>query len=250
MFNITTEDMTGSDDPTQPVILLGNDRGPYSLRDYLRVPHASFVLNHNERARVPVTISIPSDAEPGGRYGSMLVDTVAIEAVSGDVTQTTPQSAIIARIGTLFFVTVEGDITRDGELTEFGTIGKKRVYTSGPIPFGIFHTNRGSTHIAPYGELRIHNLVGEEVGVVSLDPWFILPASERLREVTWNRELLLGRYTATVVIQRGYDDLVDTASFTFYVLPWRIVLGTFFGLFILIFGIRFFFRTFEFKRKG
>jgi hypothetical protein len=249
VFNLTTEDMTGSNDLTKPVVLLGGARGPYSLKDYLIVPDRSFELGQNERARIPVTISIPPDAEPGGLYGSMLVDTVAIEADSGVTNQTVPQSAIVARIGTLFFVTVSGEIVREARMSEFGTLGKKKFYGNGPIPFGILHENTGSMHIVPYGEVRITNMLGEEVGFVELEPWFVLPQSERLREITWNRDLLFGRYTATAQINRGYDDVIDTLSVSFWVLPWKLVTGAFGILFFTLFLIRLFFRTFEFKRR-
>lgn len=250
IFNLTTEDMTGSTDLSKPVVLLGSDRGPYSLRDYLQFDHASFELEQNERARIPVTISIPADAEPGGLYGSVLVDTVAIEATGGETTDTVPQSAIVARIGTLYFVTVEGDISRDAHLLDFGTIGKKYIYSEGPITFGILHENTGSMHIAPYGEIRITNMFGEEVGFVELEPWFVLPQAQRLREVTFTREFLFGRYTATARINRSYDDIIDTETYSFWVLPWKIVSGVFLALFLVFFLIRTFFRTFEFKRKS
>lgn len=249
-FNLTTEDMTGSRDLNTPILLLGSDRGPYSLKDYLSVPAVQFELEQNERARVPVTISIPPDAEPGGLYGSVLVNTTAIEAVSGESENTVPQSAIVARIGTLFFVTVPGEVEQNGKLKKFGTREDQRFYGSGPISFGILHENNGSIHIAPYGEVRITNMLGEEVGFVTLEPWFVLPGAERLREVTWTRELLLGRYTATAQINRSYDDIIDEASVSFWVLPWKIVLGVFGTLFVIIFLIRAFFRTFEFKRKS
>ncbi len=248
-FNLTTEDTAGSTDLNKPIILLGNERGPYSLRDYLSVPDTHFELAHNERARIPVTISIPPDAEPGGLYGTMLVDTLAIEPDSGETTQTVPQSPIIARIGTLFFVTVPGDVLHDAKLVEFGTIGKQKFFGSGPIKLGILHENTGSIHIAPYGEVRIVNMLGEEVGLVDLEPWFILPQSERFREITWTREFLFGRYTATAEISRGYDDIVDILPFTFWVLPWKLVTAGFGVVFITIFLIRTFFRKFEFKRK-
>lgn len=250
IFNLTTEDMTGSTDITKPVVLLGSDRGPYSLRDYLKVEHRSFELEHNQRARIPVTIEIPVDAEPGGLYGSMLVDTVAIEAESGESTNTVPQSAIIARIGTLFFVTVDGDVNHEGQLVDFGTIGKQRFFGSGPISFGILHENKGSIHIAPYGEVRIQNMLGDEVGFIELEPWFILPGSERLRELSWNRDFLVGRYTAIAQINRSYDDVIDTATFTFWVLPWKLLLAGFGAIFIALFLIRTFLRTFEFRRKN
>lgn len=248
-FNLTTEDAAGSNDAEMAIVLLGEERGPYSLKDYLSVPYGSFELAHSERARIPVTISIPRDAEPGGLYGSVLVDTVAIDAVAGDTAGTVPQSAIVARIGTLFFITVAGEAERDAHLAEFATAPKQRFFQNGPIPFGILHENTGSVHVAPYGELRIRNMFGAEVGYLEIEPWFVLPQSVRLREISWDRDYLFGRYTATVAINRGYDDIVDEASYTFWVLPWKPIAGAFAVLFIVFFFIRAFFKRFEFKRK-
>ncbi len=248
-FNLTIEDAAGSRDPETSIVLLGDDRGPYSMKDYISVPAMSFELGHNERARIPVTITLPKDAEPGGLYGSVLVDTVAVDAVKGDPDGTAPQSAIIARIGTLFFITIPGDIARDGGLSDFATVPKQMFYQSGPIPFGVFYENKGNMHLAPYGEIRIRNMFDEEVGSVVLEPWLVLPQSLRLREVTWNREFLFGRYTATIAINRSYDDIIDTAEYSFWVLPWKFLLAGFGALFVVIFIIRAFFRTFEFKRK-
>jgi hypothetical protein len=180
----------------------------------------------------------------------MLVDTLAVKPDDGITTQTSPQSPIIARIGTLFFVTVPGDVLHDAELIEFGTQGKQKFFTSGPIKLGLLHKNTGSIHVAPYGEVRIINMLGDEVGVVDLEPWFILPQSERIREITWTREFLFGRYTAVAEISRGYDDIVDTASFTFWVLPWKLVTTGFVAIFLTLFLIRAFFKKFEFKRKS
>jgi hypothetical protein len=248
-FNLTTEDAAGSHTADTAIILLGDEHGPYSLKDYVSVPYASFELAQSERAHIPVTISIPGDAEPGGLYGSILVDTVAIDAVSADASGTVPQSAIVARIGTLFFITVAGEAERAAELSEFATAPKQRFFQSGPIRFGILHENTGSVHVAPYGELRIHNMFGAEVGYLEIDPWFVLPQSVRLREISWNRDYLFGRYTATVAINRSYDDIVDERSYTFWVLPWKPIALTFVGLFVVFFALRAFFRRFEFKRK-
>ncbi len=250
IFNLTLEDMVGSRDPETSMVLLGSDTGPYSIKDYVHVPSFRFELGHNQRARIPVTITLPPNAEPGGLYGSVLVDTTAVDAVKGDPDGTAPQSAIIARIGTLFFITIPGDIARDGELNDFATVPKQMFYQNGPIPFGIYFENKGNMHLAPYGEIRIRNMFNEEVGSVELEPWFVLPQSLRLREVTWNREFLFGRYTATVAINRSYDDIIDTQEYSFWVLPWKFLLAGFGALFVVIFIIRAFFRTFEFKRKG
>jgi hypothetical protein len=246
-FELTVEDIAGSVDASRSVVLLGDERGPYSLKDYISFPEKTFTLDLGQRARIPVTISVPSDAEPGGFYGSVLVSTVQTEA-DVDPSQTT-RSPIIARVGTLFFVSVPGMVQRSGETKEIGLKNKQWWYETGPIDFTILYENTGSVHLNPYGELRVRNSFGEEVGFMELEPWFALPKSLRSREVTWDRELLFGRYTATVAINRGYDDVVDERSVVFWVLPWKVVSTIFFMVFGVVFGLRLFFKRFEFKRK-
>ena len=92
-------------------------------------------------------------------------------------------------------------------------------------------------------------MTGDEVGFIELDPWFALPKSLRTREVSWNRDLLIGRYKATAFINRGYDDIVDEVSVTFWVMPWKLAVGTFSTLFVLFLILRFVATRFEFKRK-
>ncbi len=250
IFELTSEDATGSTDPAQALVLLGDDRGPYSMKDYVKVEAPRFELPHNVRARIPVTISIPADAEPGGLYGSLLISTVTTDAKAGDGAGTASQSAVVARIGTLFFITIPGKVEKDGDLKDFTTVPPQSVYQNGPIPFGILFENRGPIHLAPYGEIRIRNFFNEEVGFIELSPWFVLPKSVRLREISWEREFLFGRYTATAYINRSYDDTIDEKTFTFWVLPWKPIAVGFVGIFIVLFIIRAFFKNFEFKRKS
>jgi hypothetical protein len=249
-FKLEVEDAAGSDDPSMPVVLLGDDIGPYTLRDYIQLPTDTIELDHNERARVLVTVAVPQDAEPGGRYGSVLVTTLSREAEIDGSNGAAPSSAIVSRVGTLFFLTIPGDTLTQGALQSFATVGNTGVYAEGPVDFQILFENTGDLHLNPYGEIRITNMFNEEVGFVELDPWFSLPRSLRSREVSWDRELLIGRYTATAHINRGYDDVVDTQSVTFWVLPWKVIVPVFVGLFLLFFFLRFVSRNFEFKRKG
>ncbi len=249
-FNFVVEDATGSNDPATPVVLLGNDRGPYTLKDYISVPHAHIDLKHNERARIPVTISVPVDAEPGGRYGSILVTTVSKNAIKGDDSGTAPSSAIVSRIGMIFFLTIPGKTNIDGEFKSIKTLPQKTFFAKGPINFQLLFENKGDLHLNPYGEIRIKNMLDQEVGAIELDPWFALPKSLRSREVSWDRELLMGKYTATAEIHRGYGDTVDTQVVTFWVIPWKLVALVFGALFVLFFMLRFIAKNFEFKRKS
>jgi hypothetical protein len=245
-FTLVVDDIMGTADGSSAVVLADGERGPYSIRDYISFPESTFRLELGERARIPITITIPPDAEPGGHYGSIFVTT---ERVADDSGSSVPRSPIIARIGSLFFITIKGESEIGGETKSITTINDDWWYESGPVKFGILYENTGSLHLNPYGEISINNMLGDEVGFVELEPWFVLPKSLRNREVVWDREFLFGRYTATAKVNRGYEDIVDEVSVTFWVLPWKIVGGTFLIIFIIVFGIRAFFRNFQFTRK-
>ena len=250
LFEFQTEDAVGSKDGSAAVSLLGERTGPYSLKDFISVPYEKFYLEHGQRVRVPVTVAIPADAEPGGWYGSLLTLITSDPNQSAGVTGAKPGSTIISRIGTLFFVTSPGNINREGSLIDFSTLSGKRVFLDGPIDLGLTYENTGSVHLSPYGRITITNIIGEEVGLVDMQPWFILPKSLRTKEVSWDREFLIGRYQATVELNRGYDDIVDEMTFTFWVLPWKIMLVAFAATFIFFLILRFIFTRFEFKRKN
>ncbi|HLP44268.1 MAG TPA: hypothetical protein VK145_03255 [Candidatus Nanoarchaeia archaeon] len=242
-FSLEVEDFTGSKNPNEAVVLLGDDRGPYSLRDFLKFESSTFELRNGERAIIPVTVSLPTDVDPGGHYGSVLVRTTQKEA-------TGPQSsAIVSRLGVLFFVKVPGDVEEEGQLTGFNTLNGQKIFGKGPITLRLLYENNGSVYVNPYGEIRIKNMIGQEVGMVEVDPWFSLPQSIRMREITWNRPFLFGRYTATASINRGYDNIVDTLDVSFWVIPWKIALGILACLFVLIMALRFIITRFEIKRK-
>ncbi len=245
-FELTVEDMSGSATGEEAVVLLGDQDGPYSLKDYISFPQNKINLDLGQRAKVPVTISMPPNAEPGGYYGAVLVNTVQDD---GSEESGLARSPIVARIGTLFFISVPGEAEVSGETIDFSTIGDKWWYKEGPVDLGITFENTGSVHLNPYGEVRVTNMFGAEVGFLELEPWFVLPKAMRVREVTWDSELLLGRYTLTANINRGYNDIIDTKVVHIWVVPWKFLLTVFGSLFIIFFLIRLFFRTFELKRK-
>jgi hypothetical protein len=245
-FAFAIEDMSGSADGSQAAVLLGDQNGPYSLRDYVSVPQPIITLGLGQRAQVPVTITMPENAEPGGYYGGILVSTIQDEGTTDGAVARSP---IVARVGTLFFIQVPGEVERSGALVDFSTLGNEWWYDKGPIDLGITYENTGSVHLNPYGEIRIKNMMGSEIGFVEIEPWFVLPKSLRTREVTWDNQFLLGRYTVTASINRGYDDIVDEQTVHIWVLPWQFLLTVFGGLFVLFFLIRLFLNTFELKKR-
>lgn len=251
MFSIGEEDFVGSQDPNQTVVLLGNDAGPYSLKDYIRSATTSVFIPHGKRVRVPVFVNVPADAQPGGLYGSLVVSTVSRTASSTSETGAVAISPVITRIGTLFFVRVAGDVNPNGKLEGFSISGKKKIlWDNSDVRFDILFRNTGNVHINPAGTIVVSNMLGSPVGNISIDPWFAMPQSLRFRQVEWNPPFMFGRYVAEATISRGYGSTTDVAKLVFWVIPWKAIIIIFIVISAMIGGYKFIRSRFRIVRKS
>lgn len=238
-FQIQIEDFTGSRDLQKAVVLLDGEKGPYSLKDYLKIDSKTFSINNAERVTIPVTISLPTDAQPGGLYGSVVISTVTTgeeQVLQGE--NSAGVSPVITRIGSLMFIRVAGDVKEDLIQKDFSLKDHAWLLGAPPINFQLLYENNGTVHENPKGRIHVKNIFGAEVADLEVEPWFILPDSLRIRELTWNPAFLMGRYTATAEIQKGYKDLVDTKTIVFWVVPWKIILLAFIVIVLIVIVIR------------
>ena len=102
----------------------------------------------------------------------------------------------------------------------------------------MLYENNGTVHENPSGFIHVTNMFGSEIANLEVEPWFVLPDSLRVRELSWNSQFLFGRYVATAEIKKGYGDLVDTASVTFWIIPWKIIALAFIGIIVIVSIIR------------
>lgn len=215
-FKISFEDfVAGSGDSA--VSLLGTETSKTSLKNFLFVEKDTFTLNHGERLNLPVTVSIPVNSTPGGKFASVLVSAIAETSRVTESDSAYTGSVVLGRIGSLFFVTVPGDTLSRGELVSLKTKNQKKLFFSNQIPLRIEYKNSGNISLNPYGIIEIKNIFGEVVSKKILDPWYTLPESIRTRDVIVEGSFF-GRYTAVAQVNRGYEDVVDSKSFTFYVI--------------------------------
>ncbi|MDE2041184.1 MAG: hypothetical protein KGI59_02285 [Patescibacteria group bacterium] len=241
-FSLSEEDTEGSNDPNQPIVLLGDDRGPYSLKDVLSIATTSVDIPHAEKAFVPVTISIPADAQPGGLYGSVLVSVKAnADASPADSANTTDSNPVITRLATLFFVRVAGNADESGRLADFSLSGGHSImFDEQPLDFNLVFKNDGNVHLVPHGTITVSNIFNSPIANIDVDPWFAMPQSLRFRQISWMPPFLFGRYTARAYISRGYASTSDQANIVFWVIPWKIIAGIVVGLTLVVFVIRWF----------
>jgi len=248
-FNVAVEDFTGSLDPNEPAFqFLGDEKSPYSLKDSIFPETTSFSLKHGERIWLPVKITIPKDAEPGGRYGAVLISLKNPDQFrSVEPSKATPTIKIVSRLASLFYIRIKGDAKEDGLLKDFST--DRKFYERGPVIFKVLYENNGNIHLKPLGKIEIFNVMGKKVGEEEVTQFFVLPNSVRMRDVSWNRNMLFGYYTANVTLERGYGDLSDTKTIHFWVIPWKIILALFAACLVVVFAIYWIISKFEIRRK-
>lgn len=224
-FKITKEDFEGSRDLERVTVFLGEEKGRFSLKDWLQPDIEEFSLEQGQRINLEVKITVPQEAAPGGYYA-------AVFAASQPRPEEAGQAKVISRLGALFFVRVEGEVKEEGFLKEFKS--NKFYYQKGPVEFELISENDGNVHLIPYGLIEIRSILGRKAAELRLAPWFILPDSLRVRKVSWSKGNLFGYYTATAKINRGYQNIIDEKSVRFVVIPWQILLLSLVGLILII----------------
>ena len=200
----------------------------YSLASWIVIGPEEFTLGPNEQRFVDFTINVPLNAEPGGKYGSVLASTIGIVSPGKEVTGVT----FTQEVGALVLLTVSGDVVEELDVIEFST---PSFLEYGPTPFTIRFENKGTVHVRPRGFITITNWRGKKVADVEFPQQNVLPGAVRKVEVLWDKKWLFGRYTATLVGMCGASNIpINPIVTNFWGFPWRIVLGIFLGLVLII----------------
>ncbi len=203
------------------------------LSRWITLGSTTLTLEPNQLVRVPVTITVPLNAEPGGHYGAVLFH-------STPVGTTSTGSATGSSIATLFLVTVAGRAERSGELVEF-FMGNdfSEIYPAEAI---VRFRNTGNVHLRPTGTITFTDWFGNQVGEEVLNPagGNVLPNSIRrfttlfgsetsliktsAFSIPVSRPFAMGIYTAHLSADFGAGTEIITSSATFVVFPWRAAL--------------------------
>jgi len=216
-FTVSFEDFVASSEQNEAVTLLGEKESETSLKKFLSVEKTDFVLEHGDRAIIPVTITVPVGVRAGGLFGTVLVSAVAQRDAVTDDSRTYSGAVVVGRVGTLVFATVAGNTTSEGELVSVTTKNNSFWFLKGTVPLRVAYRNTGNVSLNPYGIITIKNMFGTVLKTTILDPWYALPQSVRTRDVEIAVSGMLGLYTATAEVNRGYGDIVDTKEVNFLV---------------------------------
>lgn len=221
-----------------------------------------------EQVSIPFTIQIPRNAEPGGYFASIFIRTTPPPTSESEV-------SIGARLGTLLFVRVNGEMQEGVSILEFASKDGQRWFTSLPVHLYYRFQNTGADRAKPEGNIIIKNVIGITAKNLSANrtDGSVLPRSIRRFESTWitsgggsedpNQEapaatvdnffdkaksqfqnFAFGYYTANLDIRYGEDNHTATGKFRFFVLPWQLLTIVIVGLLIIWLVLRIILRAY------
>lgn len=210
-FTVSAED-AGPGDSLSPLNLLGSSTGPYSLKNYLTWPQNSFRLDDGEKYSLLLQISIPEDKPPGSLHGAVIISS---EPVGEGL------ASVVSRIGSLLFVKIDGQTKESGRASGLALTDRLLAWSPARANFQFTFINDGNVYLNPYGLIKVKDIWGRVKEEITLPPAFVLPGSSRFFPVAGLEKYRLGRYKATLYLNRGYEkySMVDNLSLTFWSLP-------------------------------
>lgn len=187
----------------------------FSLSQWVDISTDVITIKPLERIILPFTITVPADAEPGGRYAAVLLGNQPIVPQAGS------NVALGTRTGSIILAKVTGEVTENASLTLFKT--GKETYQYPPVDFEITIQNSGNIHVKPLGKIEIVNMFGKTVDevVVNDSKGNVLPESSRKFTPSWETEkFTIGKFTAKLELEYGEQDSKSLSDeISFWVLP-------------------------------
>lgn len=197
------------------------------ISKYISVDNKKFILDQGEQATIVVSAAVPENNFDKFVGGAVLVSRRAIPGDSGT-------AEIVTRLGALVFVDIGKAVVKSGHLSEFRY--------SGDGVFNIKFKNTGYSKLNPYGFIEFEDFMGRSTGKVDIDPWFVMPSTERGTNIGWEMPSGLSPwYNALLVLYPGYGGPENTVneSIRIYNL-YTISIYTLLLAFIIIIFVKFF----------
>lgn len=235
--NVSTGDMNiaivvndfESDNATgQPKLLVGpGESSTHSLKSFVKVP-SSISLKPGETKKVTVDVTVPDNAAPGGYFG-----VVRFQAGGRGATANAGDVALNASVSSILLVSVPGQTNELLNLSSIQVLKNNEAGTffeTAPESVAIRLENAGNTIVKPFGRVTIKDWRSNEVYSYefngSLIRGNVLPESSRVFEDPISNIGRIGRYTVEANLSYGDGGgNILYGSTTFWVVPWRLLLG-------------------------
>jgi len=220
-YYLSVRDITDVGPGGVPVFLRpGADQSGYELSGWTSLSTTEVSIGANGEVIVPFTITIPTDASPGGHFGSVMITAEAPEINESG-------AAVGFQVANIISLRVAGDVVERASIRQFST--DKFLYGNKLVTFSANIENTGNVLVRPIGPLVIRNMFGQEVATLTMNESSAGVFPGRVRDdfkVEWSEDGTgFGRYEAVVSLVYGEVNGKQTTSstVTFWILPMSII---------------------------
>ncbi len=207
-------DFIVTDNAGTPIKVTTEASGRFLASPWFTLESSELVVPPKETAQLTVVITAPPDALPGGHYAGIFFEPKERRGERKTVSYTT------AQVGSLFALTVPGDLNYDAVIKDFSV--QNFVNEFGPIDFSLTVENQSDTHITPETSLVVTNLIGVKSQPIQLDSLNIFPFTSRTQTARWEQVWGFGKYLATATVTYG-PGLTTSRDVAFWIIPYRLV---------------------------
>ena len=216
----------------------------YSASSWITLDKDEIELVPNKNIKIKYTLKVPQDVTEGEYNAEIYL----LSKEQDSENQGTYTSAVLGS-GVPILIKIGEEYIESAELLSF--ITDKKIYEYPDVVFSTTIKNLGNTHISPIGEISITNIFGQEIDRIKFNEssQSLLRENSGIYEDEWYNKALLsegnkvmfGPMKANLVstyrtISPGFAPL--TAETTFWIIPWKIILGTATAIVLLILILR------------
>ncbi|KKU11043.1 MAG: hypothetical protein UX65_C0002G0035 [Parcubacteria group bacterium GW2011_GWB1_46_8] len=219
--------------------LMGEETNQIGLASWISVDRMSDTLNPNEKKEFYVSISVPSNAPPGGHYAALLFRGISSDTIDGNRTGV----GIGGRVGTVILVEVSGEVQKSGSVV---SVEANKFQSHGPIDVAFKVKNTGNSYFSPEGKIVFKNLWRTYEG--TWEPRVVFPGFDRTFKSSWAGKYFVGPVRATVFASIPGLGELPVEEVVVWVFPWQEVSIGIGILLVIWLGMRIGFRNFKIVR--
>ena len=194
---------------------LTNNQTAYSLAQWISVNPSSTVIPAKASSVFNFTVNVPANAEPGGRFGSIVFQTNS--GSSGSKTGV----GVSQQFGSLILLRIAGNAREQASIVNMSSSFSK----GNQVIFKTLIKNSGNVQVKPIGNLVVTNMFGDQVNSQPFGGKYVIPGAERQYDNVWTyKGILFGKYTATVTLIYGSKNTTLSYATSFISIPWKLIL--------------------------
>ena len=192
------------------ILVDGEEDAANSLKTWVRPEIPDLYVAPRQEITLGFTIDVPTNADPGSHWGTLLSVTSPQSTGSGATVQ--------ERLGFIIYVRVLGDAK---ERLSLESLSAPLFAESPPVALEARFKNEGTVHEAPSGDIEVRDMLGWLVATATLPVRNVLPGAIRKVAASVGGGLWLGRYTVSLHATYGDAGTPLAAERTIWVVPWR-----------------------------